>query len=115
MSTNRSSRRSLGELPGEYCPGRVSLHLRSGPKVAGVAQRVLARASLTTAVVVVAGGDALRATLTDVYAALDLPVDADAAGAVSDTHPNITSERVLHMILGTWPTGIGPLALDDGG
>jgi hypothetical protein len=54
---------------------------------------------LTTAVVVVAGGDALRATLTDVYAALDLPVDTGMAGAVSDRHPDSTSEPVLHTIL----------------
>lgn len=79
----------VGELAGEYCPGRFSLHLPDGPKVAGVAQRVISGASLTTAVLVVAGGDALRATIADVYAALELPVDVATAGAVADRHPDV--------------------------
>ena len=53
----------LGELPGEYCPGHFSLHLPSGFKVARVAQRVIRRTSLTTAVVVIRGGDELRDTI----------------------------------------------------
>jgi octanoyl-[GcvH]:protein N-octanoyltransferase len=79
----------VGELAGEYCPGRFSLHLPGGPKVAGVAQRVIAGGSLTTAVLVVAGGDGLRATIADVYAALELPVDVATAGAVADRHPDV--------------------------
>ncbi|HEX4011824.1 MAG TPA: hypothetical protein VHX62_17515 [Solirubrobacteraceae bacterium] len=79
----------VGELPGEYCPGRFSLHLPGGPKVAGVAQRVISGASLTTAVLVVAGGDGLRATIADVYDALALPVDVAAAGAVTDRRPDV--------------------------
>jgi octanoyl-[GcvH]:protein N-octanoyltransferase len=89
----------LGELPREYCAGRYSLHLPSGPKVAGVAQRVLTRASLTTAVLVVGGGSALRALLAEVYAALDLPLDLSTAGAVDDQHPGITAERVARAVL----------------
>ncbi|MGH2929582.1 MAG: lipoyl protein ligase domain-containing protein, partial [Solirubrobacteraceae bacterium] len=58
----------LGELPGEYCPGRFSLHLPDGPKAAGIAQRVIRGASLTTAAIVVRGGEALRAVIADVYA-----------------------------------------------
>ena len=34
----------VGERPGEYCPGRYSVHLRDGPKVAGLAQRVVSGA-----------------------------------------------------------------------
>lgn len=89
----------VGELPGEYCPGRYSLHLPSGPKIAGVAQRILARASLTTAAVVVGGGDALRAVLAEVYAALDLPLDLDTVGAVTDRQPNIDCNLVQQAII----------------
>jgi lipoate-protein ligase A len=88
----------LGELPGEYCPGRYSLHLRGGPKVAGVAQRILTRASLTTAVVVAGGGDRLRAALADAYSALDLPLDIRTVGAVTDQHPEINCELVHRTI-----------------
>ena len=91
----------LGELPGEYCPGLYSLHLPSGPKVAGVAQRVLTRASLMTAVVVVGGADALRATLADVYAALGLPLDLRTVGAVTDGHPDVTCGLVKQAIVGS--------------
>jgi octanoyl-[GcvH]:protein N-octanoyltransferase len=89
----------LGELPNEYCAGRFSLHLPSGPKVAGVAQRILTRASLTTAVIVVSGGDTLRAVLADVYAALDLPFDPDTAGALTDRYPDVTCELVQQTII----------------
>lgn len=91
----------LGELPGEYCPGRFSLHLPSGPKVAGVAQRVIRRASLTTAVVVIRGGDALRETLTDVYGALALPLNIRTAGAISDQQPHVTVDAVAQALLET--------------
>jgi len=93
----------LGELPGEYCPGRYSLHIPAGPKVAGVAQRVLARASLTTAVVVVGGGEELRTVIRDVYAALDLPLDVATAGAVTDHYPNINASLVQRAIIEARP------------
>jgi lipoate-protein ligase A len=89
----------LGGLPWEYCPGRYSMHLPSGPKVAGVAQRVLTRASLTTAVVVIGGVTALRRTIADVYAALDLPLDIQTAGAVSDHYPNLNCELAEKAII----------------
>jgi octanoyl-[GcvH]:protein N-octanoyltransferase len=91
----------LGELPREYCPGRYSLHLPAGPKVAGVAQRILNRASLTTAVVVVAGGDALRAVLVDVYGRLAVPFDPETAGAVCDRYPDVRCELAMAAILET--------------
>jgi lipoate-protein ligase A len=93
----------LGELPGEYCPGRFSLHLPGGPKVAGVAQRVRSRASLTTAVVVVAGADALRSTLADVYAALALPLSLETVGAVADHHPGLDCARVAQAFIDRIP------------
>ncbi len=80
----------LGEREGEPCPGRFSLHLPAGPKVAGIAQRVVAGAALTSSVLVVGGGDEQRAVITDVYAELGLPVRADLAGAVTDHYPDAT-------------------------
>jgi octanoyl-[GcvH]:protein N-octanoyltransferase len=98
-----------GELPWEYCPGRYSLHLPSGPKIAGVAQRVLIRASLTTAVVVVDGGNAQRRTLADVYAALDLPLDIATVGALTDRHPEIDGDIVQEAIIHTAAARFGIL------
>lgn len=84
----------VGEQPGEYCPGRFSLHLPGGPKVAGVAQRVVSGASLTTTALVVDGGDALRSVIAAVYDALELPVDPSTAGALAEARPDL---RDLHV------------------
>jgi octanoyl-[GcvH]:protein N-octanoyltransferase len=105
----------LGELPGEYCPGRFSLHLPRGPRVGGIAQCVIQGAALTTAVLVVRGGDGLRATISDVYKALDLPVRRDLAGAIADGHPDITINTIegsvlesISHLLRVEPTTIAP-------
>jgi octanoyl-[GcvH]:protein N-octanoyltransferase len=100
-------RLEVGQLPAEYCPGRYSLHLPSGPKVAGVAQRVLTRASLTTAVVVIAGANGLRRTLADVYAALELPFDMSTAGAVTDHHAEISCELAERAMIASAATRYG--------
>lgn len=89
----------LGELPGEYCAGRFSLHLLDGPKIAGVAQRIISGAALTTAVLVVDGGPSLRTIIGEVYNALGLPVEADAAGAVSDQRSDVSVESVFGRVL----------------
>lgn len=89
----------LGELPGEYCPGRYSLHLPGGPKVVGIAQRVLTDASLTTAVAVVDGGEALRTVIAAVYEALELPLEVNTVGAVTDQYPEASCELVQQTLI----------------
>jgi octanoyl-[GcvH]:protein N-octanoyltransferase len=89
----------LGELPDEYCPGRFSLHLPAGAKIAGVAQRLRPRASLTTAVIAVAGGEPLRAVTADVYAALGLPLSLDTVGTVAERYPQVSVEQVHQALL----------------
>lgn len=74
---------AVGELPGEYCPGRFSVHA-GGVKLAGLAQRSIRGASLVSAVILAERGAALRALLTDVYAALGLAWDPRTAGAAAD-------------------------------
>lgn len=89
----------LGELPGEYCPGRWSLHLSDGPKVAGAAQRCIRGASLFTAVVVVDGAARLREGLSAVYEALNLAWDPATAGAVADDHPAVSAASVVQAVV----------------
>lgn len=69
----------IGELPGEYCPGTYSLHA-GGVKIAGIAQRVVQRASWTEGVVVVGGGNRVRDVLIPVYEALEQRWDPATAG-----------------------------------
>ena len=84
----------VGELPDEYCPGRFSVHLKGGPKIAGIAQRIVKGASLTAAVVVVSAGPSLREAVSEIYSALDLPLDPATVGAIADRHPFVSSEQV---------------------
>jgi lipoate-protein ligase A len=83
----------VGKLPGEYCAGAYSVSL-DGIKIVGSGQRVVRGAALFAAVVLVGGGDAIRAALTDIYEALELEWDPSTAGAIQDVAPQITPERV---------------------
>jgi octanoyl-[GcvH]:protein N-octanoyltransferase len=90
---------AIGELPGEYCPGSHSLHLQSGPKIAGVAQRVVPGGSLVTAVIAVSGTAVLKSVVADVYGALGLPVDMATVGSVNDHAPHIRSNEVAGALI----------------
>jgi lipoate-protein ligase A len=97
----------VGELAGEYCPGRWSVHA-GGVKLAGTAQRSVRGASLLGAVVLVEHGARVRAALVDVYAALGIAFDPRTAGAAQDVVPGVTAtavERALAAGLGGLPEG----------
>jgi octanoyl-[GcvH]:protein N-octanoyltransferase len=89
----------LGELPGEYCAGGHSVSL-GGIKIVGTAQRVKRGRALFAAVVLVGGGDLIRAALADIYAALDLSWDPSTAGAIQDVAPHITVDAVEAALRG---------------
>ena len=74
----------VGEVPGEYCPGRWSVNAAGARKLAGIGQRVVARASHTGAVIVVEGAERIRQVLDPVYEALGLEWDPRTAGAVAE-------------------------------
>jgi octanoyl-[GcvH]:protein N-octanoyltransferase len=82
-----------GELPGEYCPGRFSV-LAGGVKLGGIAQRVVAGASLVGIAVVVEDGARIRAVLEDVSRALEYDFDPTTAGAVADVAPGVATADV---------------------
>ncbi|SJN18211.1 Lipoate-protein ligase A [Micrococcus lylae] len=89
---------SLGEIPGEYCPGEFSVQ---GPapehpvKLAGSAQRVVKGAWLFSTHVVVADAVPLRAVLTDVYRELGMPMDPRTVGGAEDVHPGASVEQFV--------------------
>jgi octanoyl-[GcvH]:protein N-octanoyltransferase len=88
----------IGELPGEYCAGAHSINLGRRIKVVGIAQRAIRHGALTTAVVVVGGGERLRAAIAEVYGALGLTVDPARAGALADELPSVDAGRVADAI-----------------
>ena len=79
----------IGALPREFCPGAWSLHA-GGIKLAGIAQRVTRGAAWTEAFLMVSGGARSRAVLTEVYAALGMPLDPATVGALEDLVPGVS-------------------------
>jgi octanoyl-[GcvH]:protein N-octanoyltransferase len=89
----------IGEIAGEYCPGEWSVSAGGRVKLAGIAQRLVSRAALVSAVIVVGDGARVRAVLVDVYAALGLDWDPRTAGAVDDVAPGVTVEAVREALI----------------
>jgi lipoate-protein ligase A len=72
-----------GALTGEWCPGAWSI--RSGAvKLAGLAQRAIKGGAWVEAVVELGPDTDARSLLTEVYAALELPLDPATVGSVSE-------------------------------
>ncbi len=84
----------VGPLAGEYCPGEHSINVGGRRKVAGIAQRAVRGAAVTSAVVVVGGGEDLRAAVAAVYAALGRDVDAAVAGALDEAAPGLDADDI---------------------
>lgn len=74
----------VGAVPGEYCPGEHSVNAGGRTKLMGVGQRIVRGASWVGGVIVVGATARADAALAPVYAALDLPYDAQATGSVED-------------------------------
>jgi octanoyl-[GcvH]:protein N-octanoyltransferase len=84
---------STGRLDGEYCPGDHSV-VAGGLKLAGTAQRMVARAWLCSASVVVTGAEPLRAVLVDVNRHLEFGWRPATMGAVTDLNAAVTVAEV---------------------
>ena len=86
----------VGEVPGEYCPGRYSVNARGAAKLAGIGQRIVAGGSHTGCVLVVSDAERVRDVLLPVYAALGLEWDPDTTGSVEaelDGRPAASASR----------------------
>jgi lipoate-protein ligase A len=73
-----------GEVPGEYCPGAYSVNAGGRTKLAGIGQRIVARAAHVGGVVVIRESDRVRDVLVPVYEALALDWDPRTVGSVED-------------------------------
>lgn len=88
----------VGEVPGEYCPGRWSVNVAGKVKVMGVGQRLVRGAAHIGGVVVVDDGHRIRDVLIPVYRALGLDWDPRTAGSLADRSPGITLDLVTTAI-----------------
>ena len=89
----------IGPVPGEYCPGDWTVNGAGRVKLAGTAQRVMARAWMIGAELVVTNADSIRAVLADVYAALELDFDPATAAAVTNLRPDVTVDAVRSAVI----------------
>jgi octanoyl-[GcvH]:protein N-octanoyltransferase len=74
----------VGEIPGEYCPGKYSINARGQTKLVGLGQRLLAHAAHVGGVIVCDGSADIRRVLEPVYAALGLSFDPATVGSICD-------------------------------
>jgi octanoyl-[GcvH]:protein N-octanoyltransferase len=88
----------VGEVPGEYCPGRYSVNAGGERKLAGLGQRLVKGGSHTGAVVVCSGASRVRDVLLPVYEALGLDWDPATAGAVADEDAGAGLEEVTRAV-----------------
>ena len=89
----------VGEVAGEYCPGRYSVNARGAVKLAGIGQRVVGGGSHTGVVLVVDGEERINAVLEPVYAALGLDWEPAASGSVRTEDPSATWECVADALV----------------
>ena len=89
----------VGEVAGEYCPGRYSVNARGAVKLAGIGQRVVGGGSHTGVVLVVEGEEHINAVLAPVNAALGLDWNPAASGSVRAEAPSATWDSVSDAIV----------------
>jgi lipoate-protein ligase A len=82
---------TVGEIPGEYCPGRYSIHV-AGQKVIGIGQRLVDGAAHVGGVIVVDDRASVNRVLDPVYRALGLTWDPGVTGALADHRPVRSSD-----------------------
>lgn len=92
----------VGQVPGEFCAGPHSVNARGAVKLVGTAQRILRRAWLFSAVVVVDGAEQVRAVLTEVYRELELPFDPASVGSVRGEAPELSTDRVEKAVVAAY-------------
>jgi len=89
----------VGEVRGEYCPGRWSVNASGRRKLVGIGQRVVSGGSHTGSVIVVNDATRIRRVLEPVYSALSLDWDPATVGAVDDEVSGTTWEAVRDALL----------------
>jgi octanoyl-[GcvH]:protein N-octanoyltransferase len=89
----------VGEVPGEYCPGRFSVNAGGARKLAGIGQRVISGGAHVGTVLVVDDPTAVRRVLEPVYRALELDWDPATVGAVAAEAPGAGWDAVRDALL----------------
>jgi octanoyl-[GcvH]:protein N-octanoyltransferase len=90
----------VGELDGEYCPGRHSINAAGIAKIVGSTQRVTCDGWLFSSVIQATGSATLRRVLESAHPALGYPLNVSTIGANEDFAPNVTTAAVAEAVRG---------------
>ncbi|MEA3501768.1 MAG: lipoate--protein ligase family protein [Actinomycetota bacterium] len=90
---------SVGEIPGEYCPGEYSVNHAGRIKLAGIGQRVIGKAAHVGGVLVVGDADRIRDVLVPVYEALNIEWDPSTVGALDDVFQALDVSTVADALV----------------
>ena len=90
----------VGEVPGEYCPGRYSVNLEGRLKVMGVGQRLRRGVAHVGGVIVLSGRAPINRVLTPVYRELSFGWDPEATGSLRAVRPDTEARQVTGALLG---------------
>lgn len=74
---------NVGEIEGEYCPGKYSINIEGRYKVMGVGQRIVKGAAHIGGVLVVDDHLSIRSVLEDVYEKLEIQWDPETVGSLN--------------------------------
>ena len=104
----------VGEVAGEYCPGRYSVNARGAAKLAGIGQRVVRGGSHTGVVLVVEDEGRINEVIDPVYAALGLEWDPGTSGSVRSEAPDASWTAVRDAIVSEYARDydLAPAELD---
>ena len=105
----------VGEVPGEYCPGTYSVSAVGERKLAGIGQRLIAKAAHVGSVIVVSDARGVREVLEPVYAALGLDWIPATTGEVAAEAAGTGWEQVREALLAEYGRGreLVPAELDE--
>jgi len=90
---------SVGEIPGEYCPGEFSVSHDGSIKLAGIGQRLTKGAAHVGGVLVVGGSQRIGEVLVPVYGALGIDWDPSTVGALDDVIPTLNVSTVTDALI----------------
>ena len=93
---------SVGEIPGEFCPGAHSISARGKRKLVGTAQRGTRGARLFSALLLLGIDEHVRDVLDQVNQALDLPWDRTTLGSIDDEVPGLSIAELREQLVNAW-------------
>lgn len=96
----------VGEVPGEYCPGRFSVNTGGRRKIIGTAGRRVRGALLLGGSIIVEDADPIRDVLAAVYAALELPLDPRTVASLADAGGSGDAAEVGRALVAALTRGV---------